>query len=588
MNLEPGRRIREYETGQLIPYLGNKRSLIPRLRCLFESLTERTGSAVFLDPFAGAGSVSRLARSLGMRVRANDWEPYSYCVNRCWLALTPSDVGGMFRHEGGLPGVLARLNAFHPERENRSPDPEPEPYMAAWYAPGDTLKADWRTERLFYTRENAVFLDRVREEIARRGPLESSDDPVCSEGQLLLALLILEAATHANTSGVFKAFHRGFGGHGRDALPRILGAMELEAPILPEAGPAEVYREDAARFVRRFSADIAYLDPPYNQHQYGSNYHILNTLVLWDRAPVPLDTGPDGRLLRKAGIPEAWRKTWSPYCSRSSARDALIGLIDGTDAKTIVLSYNTEGIVPPEEILDILSTRWDVRTEILDYVRYRGGRQSSARRVRNHELIYIGKPRRSRGREDPVRERKRLTEELRLRRLLTARFDPERIRSRFKATQDGIEAGEAGTSLPMWHLNRFRDPRSCAEALPGLAGLGKLSDDLEACEITDNLQAVRVLAGLARACLTEAGLESLPDARSAAGEALTALRKLAHPKYLAEYDAAEKLLVRLAADYPALGSRLQPGLARLGEQREARLKDRGLRIQPGGERGAGV
>ncbi|MCK7503727.1 MAG: hypothetical protein MZV70_06155 [Desulfobacterales bacterium] len=111
--------------------------------------------------------------------------------------------------------------------------------MARWYAPRDTSRADWRTERLFYTRENAVFLDRVREHIERAYPLGPSPSiPTLRRARrrdLLLALLILEAAVHANTSGVFKAFHKGFGGHGRDAPPRILGAMELEPPLLPEA-----------------------------------------------------------------------------------------------------------------------------------------------------------------------------------------------------------------------------------------------------------------------------------------------------------------------------------------------------------------
>ena len=575
MSLEPVPRARDYETSQLIPYLGNKRSLVPRLRELFERLKPERGECVFLDPFVGAGSVSRLARGMGLRVRANDWEPYSFVLSRAWLGLRPSDLDGMFRAEGGVDAELARLNAFHPSRENHSPDPEPEPYMARWYAPHNTVSADWRTERLFYTRENAIFLDRVRGEIARKGLWDDTEaaargDP-CPKSTLFLALLLLEAATHANTSGVFKAFHKGFGGHGRDALPRILGAMELERPLLAETEPALVFREDASRFARRFSSDIAYLDPPYNQHQYGSNYHLLNTLVRWDGAAVPLDVGSDGRLLRKAGIPALWRETWSAYCGRQTAREALRSLLDNLDTRTLVLSYNTEGIVPPEELFEMLASRWDVRTEILDYIRYRGGRQSSARRVRNHELVYVGLPRpavrHATGSDGP----RRLTAELRLRKLLTARFDPERILRNFRIESDSIvAAGDA--KWHMWRFYRFFEPRDVDTGALRSASLDRVLSILESCEIRENFDAVRTLVSIAKKCMAESSPDAIADARRASREALTALRKLAHPKYVSEYRTAEAWCKDLARENAALRERMEAGLQRLDAVRAARLE----------------
>lgn len=574
MNLELFPREREYETSQLIPYLGNKRALVPKLRGLFRALTEGRSQPVFLDPFAGAGSVSRLARTLGMRVKSNDWEPYAYALNRAWLVLGRSDLERLFPGDGGLDTVLDRLNSFHPSRENRSPDPEPEPYMARWYAPRDTARADWRTERLFYTRENALFLDRVRECVEREYPANPSVDPESQAARrrdLLLALLILEAAVHANTSGVFKAFHKGFGGHGRDALPRILGAMELEFPILPEAESAEVFREDAEVFVRRWSADLAYLDPPYNQHQYGSNYHLLNTLVRWDRNPVPLDIGLDGRLLRKAGIPGAWNVTRSPYCSRSTARDALVRLVDGLDVRSAVFSYNTEGIVSPEELYGQLSERWEVRTEVLDYVRYRGGRQSASRLVRNHELAYVCEPRKTPRSGVSGSELSRLTSELRLRRLLSSRFDPRKILRRFETEGDTVDFGKPIGALRMWRFYRFEELAPGFEATSHKA-LASLSDRLEACEVQDNARAVAVLTGIARECATRWTAADRSDARQAVLEGLSALRKLAHPRYVREYEEAEKELTALAVDFPFLRTRLEPGLGRLREQRTERLR----------------
>ncbi|HSV56420.1 MAG TPA: DNA adenine methylase [Magnetospirillaceae bacterium] len=565
----------EYATAQLIPYLGSKRALVPRLRDLFMALAVCGPGAVFMDPFAGAGSVSRLARSLGMRVRANDWEPYAYILNRAWLTLRPSDLGRMFRREGGLPAVLSRLNSFHPERGDSSPDPEPEPFMARWYAPRDTARADWRTERLFYTRENAVFLDRVRgtlERMAQRQDALDTDPSDLAGRDLVLALLVREAAVHANTSGVFKAFHKGFGGHGRDALNRILGAMELEYPVLPEAEPAEVFREDAARFVRRGAADLVYLDPPYNQHQYGSNYHILNTLVRWDRNPVPLDCGQDGRLFSKAGIPSVWRETHSPYCGRNTVHAALEELLDGLDARIVVLSYNSEGFLTPQEILGLLTARWEVSVEALPYVRYPGGRQSGTRRVRNHELVYVCRTRRPALRTAQPYDSGRLAAELRLRKLLYSRFDPESILRNFEADGESILPGGGAGAWAMWRFHRFSAPDPGIIASLGSQELDRISGALEACEVRDYGHAAAVLAGIARLCAAPGTTVSLPDVRRAVAEALSALRKLAHPRYVREYGEAEAILQALGKEHPALGLRISPGLERLRTQRAERLR----------------
>ena len=60
-------------------YLGNKRSLLGLLGSCFERLGQSRRVVSFADPFAGSGSVSRLARVMGYRVHANDWEPFSFC-----------------------------------------------------------------------------------------------------------------------------------------------------------------------------------------------------------------------------------------------------------------------------------------------------------------------------------------------------------------------------------------------------------------------------------------------------------------------------------------------------------------------------
>ena len=107
----------------------------------------------------------------------------------------------------------------------------------------------------------------------------------------LLAPLLYSASFVSNTSGVFKSFHQGWGGKTQTALERIESLLWLTPGRFCEVGEpnkpaAEMWCVDAQHLANQmssFEVDVAYLDPPYNQHAYSSNYHVLNALTLWDR-----------------------------------------------------------------------------------------------------------------------------------------------------------------------------------------------------------------------------------------------------------------------------------------------------------------
>jgi adenine-specific DNA-methyltransferase len=190
-------RAGSYLTDQLIAYIGNKRALLPFLRDTFLGLPLDPARSVFLDPFAGSGAVSRLARAMGFRVSANDWEPYSFIINSCHLRLKPADLDAFFPSRGGIDAVFEELNALPPLPQSRA-------YISRFYAPRDTRKADWKTERLFYTTENALAIDAMRERIEELQPGMPEDPVDFLRKTALLAPLLYQAATHTNTSGVFK------------------------------------------------------------------------------------------------------------------------------------------------------------------------------------------------------------------------------------------------------------------------------------------------------------------------------------------------------------------------------------------------
>lgn len=369
-------------TEALIAYIGNKRRLLPFIRSVIEPLLPTLPDApVFLDPFAGSGSVSRLARSLGFIVHANDWEYYSYVMNRPHLTLVPGDEERLFGTLGGIDAVLAHFNELPPL-------PADDDYLAAYYAPMDDDDPDIVNERMFYTNRNAKRLDAMRTELARMKDSGEIDDDAF---YYLLASLVYEAATHANTSGVFKGFHAGFGGKGKDALVRILGPVTMKRLPLIDAPRGKVTRMDAARCIRGKSmrADIVYLDPPYNQHQYGSNYHLLNTIALWDKPPVNKAIFIDGKKTNKSAIRRDWVNTKSPYCYRTSALDAFRDMVRAVNARYILMSYSSDGIIAENDITAVLSEQGEVTVASNEYTRYPGARKSIVNRTKNVEHLFV-------------------------------------------------------------------------------------------------------------------------------------------------------------------------------------------------------
>jgi adenine-specific DNA-methyltransferase len=377
-----------YLTEQIIPYIGNKRKLLPLIhRGIMQVLPDGCRGRRFLDPFAGSGIVSRFAKFLGFQVFSNDWERYAYLLSYAYVKINRRDLNTMFAAWGGVEEMLTHLNTLPPPAE-------PHRYIARYYCPKDDRSADYRVERMFYTSSNGLTIDAVRNEIERLYPPEEmlweSGEQSFSERVLLLALLIQQAATHTNTSGVFKAYHKGFGGHSGDALSRILRPIRLPMPVLWDSDREHtVSMLDAGKLVEdrmpaQGGVDIAYIDPPYNQHQYGSNYHLLNTIALWDRVvPEARERG------NKAGIRRDWVQTRSAYCYRDVAPAAFAGLLDRLDARHIFISYSTEGIIPFDELVDLCADRGRIGILTNEYVKYRGGRQSIHRLNHNLEFLLI-------------------------------------------------------------------------------------------------------------------------------------------------------------------------------------------------------
>lgn len=356
-----------YLSRQLITYIGNKRALLGRIAPAVDRVKRRLGAErlrVF-DAFSGSGVVSRFFKAHASYLASNDLEEYAAAAGRCYLRnRRDADLEAVSR-------VVADLNA------RVDSEPLPRGFIEELYAPRDD-RAVARGERAFYTRANARRIDNYRRLI------EASD---AAMRDLLLGPLLSEASIHANTAGVFKGFYKDartrigrFGGSNSDALSRIMGEIRLDVPVLSRFScECEVLREDANAAARRLrNLDLAYLDPPYNQHPYGSNYFMLNLIARYER--------PE-RVSRVSGIPADWRR--SGYNVRARALPLLRDLVAAVDAPFLLVSYNDEGFIPPGEMRAMLQEAGRVETFETRYNAFRGSRSFAGRTVHVKELLYL-------------------------------------------------------------------------------------------------------------------------------------------------------------------------------------------------------
>ena len=365
----------EYVFHQLIPYIGNKRKLLGFIQQALKK-TDAAPPATFLDLFAGSGVVSRMAKKMGFRVISNDWEPYAQQINRSYIEC---NVAPAFRHFGGYENAITELNTAPPQED----------WITRHLCPSDDAEYDVGKERMFYTRTNGMIMDGMRNQLHRwqeeglLSPLETS---------CLLAPMLYQACYTSNTSGVFKGFHNGWGGQTKTALYRILSQFQLKPAIFCDNSEDNVvYKMDGIKLATKLKEeaeviDIAYLDPPYNQHPYGSNYHVLNTLTLWDRPPLTQQI--EGR--NKSAIREDWRtERRSPYNHRREAAKAYDDLLSAINASYILTSYSTDGMIPLTSLVTSCIKRGHTDFVLQQYKRYRVSSQRFSLKPVNVELILI-------------------------------------------------------------------------------------------------------------------------------------------------------------------------------------------------------
>lgn len=351
---------------QIITYIGNKRKLLPHIEKEVIQIKKdlKKEKLVSVDLFSGTGIVARMLKKHSEKIIINDLEAYSRITNKCYLSnISDFDEEVFHQYQSMIEDKLK--NELLPG------------IITKHYAPEDDHHIQ-KGERVFYTRNNALTIDTIRKAI---------DDIPENYKAFFLGPLLYQASVHNNTGGVFKGFYKDsrtglgkFGGNGQHALKRIKGDILCLKPVFsPYESKLEIHQKDANDLVKELEqVDMMYIDPPYNQHPYGSNYFMLNVIV---------DNHLKGKISPVSGIPQDWNR--SNYNKKQKALLAFQQLIQDAKAHYLLISYNSEGFIEYDEIIDILKTYGELRVKKVKYNTYRASRNLRNRNTYVHEYIFI-------------------------------------------------------------------------------------------------------------------------------------------------------------------------------------------------------
>ncbi len=329
----------------MIKYLGSKRLLLPRIVGIVQSLT---GVRTVLDLFSGTARVGHALKKAGYRVTSNDHTAYAHALARCYVQADSRRI----LHDAQR--LIRELSCLPPR--------------AGYFTETFCIRSR------FFHPKNGARVDAVREAIARK-----SLDP---DLESVLLVSLMEAADRVDsTTGVQMAYLKTWAARAHNDL-----SLRLPA-ILP--GPGRALRMDAQDAAGKVEADLAYLDPPYNQHRYLGNYHIWETLVKWDKPEVY------GVACKRVDC----RDYHSPFNSRREIRPALEQVVASLRVSHLLVSFSNEGYISREEMETLLRRHGEVRVIAVDSKRYvgaqigiynpQGKKVGRVGHLRNTEYLYL-------------------------------------------------------------------------------------------------------------------------------------------------------------------------------------------------------
>lgn len=328
-------------------YIGSKYKLS---FFLFKSINETLKAknqvlkdCIFCDIFAGTSAVGKLFKSKVKQIISNDKEFYSFILAKNYIQNS---------------NLLTRANELI-DILNQTPLIKGKIYKHYAIGGGEN--------RQYFSNFNAMKIDSIRMQIKIWKEQSFINE---EEYYFLLASLLESADKVANTASVYGAF-----------LKHLKKSAQKELVLSPAGFECThtkhlVFNENANDLIKKIKGDILYLDPPYNAREYGANYHLLNSIAMYD------DFIPQG----KTGL-RTYEK--SPWCRKNLVFDVLEDLIKNADFKFIFLSYNDEGLLSIEQIKQIFEKygKYDFKSQV--YQRFKADSKRTQKQNKTIEYLHI-------------------------------------------------------------------------------------------------------------------------------------------------------------------------------------------------------
>lgn len=354
-------------------YIGNKQSLVSNIHKIMKE--HNIEGTTFLDIFAGTHSVGKYFKQQGYTVFANDWQTYSYVCGKALIENTEYPKFNSLIEQKWFDLIKQKqpeLDNYQIVLEYLNNLEGIEGFFFENYCPEGTKEQEH--VRLYFKDENGKRFDAIRSKIQ-----SWKDNNLVTELEFYILLygLIKDIDTVANTTSVYGAYLKKL----KKSATKDFVLKPIE--FVTKGKKHKVFKENALELAKKIEVDITYLDPPYNTRQYSSNYHILETMALYDNPKIYGKTG-----LRN------YDHQKSEFSSKAKVTKAFNDLIKALQTKYIVFSYNNEGILKHEDIMEILNKKGSTTYEEIDYKRYRSDKDSETRNYkadRVKELVYICK-----------------------------------------------------------------------------------------------------------------------------------------------------------------------------------------------------
>lgn len=306
-------------------YIGSKFSILNFIDETIEDFCKIDKNDITLcDIFSGTAAVGKYFKKKGYNIISNDIEVYSYITAKHFIE-NNKEITFNKLIQNGIENVFEYLNNLEGK----------EGFIYNNYSMAGTKGKEF--ERQYFSDENAKKIDAIRIKVE-----EWQNKKLLNENEyyFLIASLIESSDKVANTASVYEAFLKKLKG----SACRPLVLEPLEVLINEHNKNYKAFNKDCNNLINEIKGDILYMDPPYNTRKYDTNYHMLETIALYDYPEIKGKTGVRSESIKK-----------SKYCIKKEAALALEELIKNADFKYILLSYNDEGIITVDEIKKIMS-----------------------------------------------------------------------------------------------------------------------------------------------------------------------------------------------------------------------------------------